>query len=109
MLSRKYGQAERAIRTSKLNTLLCLHPWPMYVVVFDGPSEELPEGSSSGASLGDLILGHASRLDAFSGYHCRTSLPSRAPGGTTGTQAVRPSRSSRTRDSSPQISYAHTR
>jgi hypothetical protein len=35
-----YGQAERAIRTGKLNTLPHLHLPPMYVVVFDGPSEE---------------------------------------------------------------------
>ena len=59
--------------------------------------------------LGDLILGRASRLYAFSGYHNRTSLPSRALGKTTGTQEVRPSRSSRTKDSPPQISYAHSR
>src|SRR6202789_4490253 len=59
--------------------------------------------------LGDLILGRASRLYAFSGYHNRTSLPSRAIGMTTGTQEVRPSRSSRTKDSPPQISYAHSR
>ena len=58
---------------------------------------------------GDLILGRASRLYAFSGYHNRTSLPSRALGRTTGTQEVRPSRSSRTKDSPPQISYAHSR
>ena len=59
--------------------------------------------------LGDLILGRASRLYAFSGYHNRTSLPSRAIGMTTGTQEVRPSRSSRTKDSPLQISYAHSR
>jgi hypothetical protein len=65
--------------------------------------------SSSWALQGDLILGRASRLYAFSGYHNRTSLPSRALGRTTGTQEVRPSRSSRTKDSPPQISYAHSR
>src|SRR4051812_37016992 len=48
--------------------------------------------------LGDLILGSASRLYAFSGYHNRTSLPSRAIDMTAGTQEVRPSRSSRTKD-----------
>ena len=64
---------------------------------------------SSWALQGDLILGRASRLYAFSGYHNRTSLPSRAIGMTTGTQEVRPSRSSRTKDSPPQISYAHSR
>ena len=64
---------------------------------------------SSWALQGNLILERASRLDAFSGYHNRTSLPSRAIGMTTGTQEVRPSRSSRTKDSPPQISYAHSR
>jgi len=38
-LGRNYGQAERAIRTSKLNALLRLHLWPIDVVVFDGPSK----------------------------------------------------------------------
>ena len=64
---------------------------------------------SSWALQGNLILERASRLYAFSGYHNRTSLPSRALGRTTGTQEVRPSRSSRTKDSPPQISYAHSR
>src|ERR1700735_5536766 len=64
---------------------------------------------SSWALQGDLILEPASRLYAFSGYHNRTSLPSRAIGMTTGTQEVRPSRSSRTKDSPLQISSAHSR
>src|SRR5688500_6513092 len=46
---------------------------------------------------GEVILGGASHLDAFSGYHCRTSLPGGATGVTAGTRAVRPTRSSRTR------------
>ncbi len=58
---------------------------------------------------GNLILKRASRLDAFSVYHNRTQLPSYAPGGTTGAPEVRPSRSSRTKDSPSQISYAHDR
>jgi len=53
---------------------------------------------------GDLIWRGASRLDAFSGSPVHTSLPSDAPGGTTGTPAVCPSRSSRTKDSPSQIS-----
>jgi hypothetical protein len=32
-----YGQAERAISSGKLNTLLHLHIRPINVVVFDGP------------------------------------------------------------------------
>jgi hypothetical protein len=51
-----------------------------------------------------LILGRASHLDAVSGYPCRTWLPSDAVDTTTGTPAVRPARSSRTRASPPQPS-----
>src|SRR5689334_23667275 len=54
----------------------------------------------------DLILRRASRLDAFSGYPFRTQQTSRALGRTTGTPEVRPSRSSRTRDSPSQVSCA---
>jgi len=59
--------------------------------------------------VGDLVWERASRLDAFSAYPNRTWLPSHAPGGTTGTPAVRPSRSSRTRDGPPQISCTRGR
>ena len=59
--------------------------------------------------MGDLILGGVSRLDAFSVYLVRTWLPSYALGRTTGAPEVRPSRSSRTKDSSLQISYARNR
>ena len=59
--------------------------------------------------MGYLILRWVSRLDAFSVYPFRTSLPGYAPGGTTGSPEVRPSRSSRTRDRSFQISCAHDR
>ena len=55
---------------------------------------------------GHLILGGASRLDAFSVYPFRTWLPGDAIGMTAGTPVVRPARSSRTKASSPQISYA---
>ena len=59
--------------------------------------------------MGKLILREASRLDAFSGYPFRTQLPGNATGVTTGTPEVRPLRSSRTRSSSSQFSYAHGR
>ncbi len=98
-----YGQAERPISTGKLHALLRFHIPPIKEVVFLRPSE------SDESDLGDLILGRASRLDAFSGYPFRTSLPSRAAGATARSQEVRPSRSFRTRDSSPQVSCAHTR
>jgi len=60
-----YGQASRAISTGQLHTLLRFHTQPINLVVFQGPS-----GDSK--SQGDLILGGASRLDAFSGYPVRT-------------------------------------
>src|SRR5512138_2510488 len=56
---------------------------------------------------GAFILGTASHLDAFSGYPCRPSLPGGAPGGTAGTRAGRPTRSSRTKVRAPQRSNAH--
>ena len=93
-LGKFYGQAERPISTGKLHALLRFHLPPIKVVVFDRPSY------AAEAALGDLISGRASCLDAFSNYLFRTSLPSDAPGGTARTQEVRPSRSSRTRDSS---------
>jgi hypothetical protein len=52
-------QADRAIRTGKLNALLRLHTQPIDVVVFHG-------------SRRDLVLRLVSRLDAFSGYLFRT-------------------------------------
>jgi len=57
---------------------------------------------------GILILRRASHLDAFSGYHCPTWLPGDAVGTTTGTPAVGPARSSRTRASPSQNSFAHS-
>jgi hypothetical protein len=61
------GQASRLISTSKLSTLLCLHTWPINLVVFE-------ESSVKHVSTlkGYLISRGASRLDAFSGYPFRT-------------------------------------
>ena len=89
----------RPISTGRLNTSPCVHLRPINLVVYQGPYPVNP--------MGDLISGPASRLDAFSAYPFRRSPTSRALGRTTGTLELRPSRSSRTRDSSPQISYAH--
>jgi hypothetical protein len=61
------GQAARLISTSKLHTLLCLHTWPINLVVFE---ESLVKHVSM--LKGYLILRWASRLDAFSGYPFRT-------------------------------------
>ena len=91
----------RPISTGQLNTLLCLHFRPINVVVCHGPYPVNP--------VGNLILELASHLDAFSGYPFRRSLTSHAPGGTTGTRELRPSRSSRTRDRSSQASNSHGR
>ena len=60
----------------------------------------------TGLLQGYLILRGASRLDAFSVYPFQTWLPCYAIGMTTDTPAVRPARSSRTKASSFQISYA---
>ena len=64
-------------------------------------------GSYSFITMGVLISRWASRLDAFSVYPIRTSLPCCALGRTTVAPVVRPFRSSRTRNSSFQNSYAH--
>ena len=98
ILSRTSWLSPRPISDSQLHTLLCFHLCPIYLVVFKG---------SYYLRMGYLILRGASRLDAFSVYPFPTWLPGHAPGGTTGTPEVSPSRSSRTKDSSSQISYAH--
>jgi hypothetical protein len=90
----------RPISTGRLNTSPCVHLRPINLVVYQGPYPVNP--------VGDLILRQASRLDAFSAYPFRRSPTSHALGRTTGTRELRPSRSSRTRDSSPQVSFAHS-
>ena len=87
----------RPISSSQLHTLLHFHLCPIYLVVFKG---------SYNFTLGYLILRGASRLDAFSVYPFRAWLPGYRLGSLTGAPAARPSRSSRTKDSSSQISYA---
>ena len=59
------NQADRTISTGKLHALLHFHTQPINLVVYEGPL-----GGSS--PQGNLILGWASRLDAFSGYPFRT-------------------------------------
>ena len=65
MFSRNYGQAERAIRTSKLNPLPDLHLWPMYVVVFDGPSKGSRSVANGPFTLGRSDLGACFMLRCF--------------------------------------------
>ena len=86
----------RVISTARLNVSPRVHLPPIYVVVCNDPH-------------GDLILWLASRLDAFSAYPYPTRLPGSAPGGTTGTPEVGPTRSSRTSVRATQISRAHNR
>ncbi len=88
----------RPISDSQLHTSLYFHLCPIYLVVFKG---------SYYLRMGYLILRGASRLDAFSVYPFPTWLLGHALGRTTDTPEVSPSRSSRTKDSSSQISYAH--
>ena len=90
----------RTISINQLHMLPHFHLWPINQVVSLGPYC---------FRMGNLISEGASRLDAFSVYPVRTWLPCYALGRTTGAPAVRPSRSSRTKDSSPQISYARDR
>ena len=88
----------RPISNGQLHALLHFHLRPIYLVVFKG---------SYFFRMGHLILRGASRLDAFSVYPFWTWLLCHASGNAADTPAVRPSRSSRTKDSSSQISYAH--
>ena len=87
----------RPISNSQLRTLLHFHLCPIYLVVFKG---------SYYLRMGYLILRGASRLDAFSVYPVPTWLLCHRLDNLTDTPEVSPSRSSRTKDSSSQISYA---
>ena len=88
----------RPISNSQLHALLHFHLCPIYLVVFKG---------SYYLRMGYLILRGASRLDAFSVYPFPAWLLCYALGNTTDTPAASPPRSSRTKGSSSQISYAH--
>ena len=89
----------RPISIVKLHTLPRFHRRPIYLIV--------SEGSYLLIVVAVFFFRGASRLDAFSVYPVRTSLPSCAFGKTTVAPEVRPSRSSRTRDSSRHDSCAH--
>ena len=73
------GQVSRPVSTGMLKMLPSLHTRPIKQIV------SLQSYSLARPGKGGLILGDASRLDAFSAYHFQTWLPSAAPGGTTGT------------------------
>ena len=65
------------------------------------------QGVLPACAVGYFFSRGASRLDAFSVYPVRTSLPCYAVGTTTVAPEVRPFRSSRTRNSSSHVSCAH--
>ena len=89
----------RPISIGKLHVLPHFHRRPIYLIVSEGSYQLLV--------VAVLFFRGASRLDAFSVYPVRTSLPCDALGRTTVSPEVRPSRSSRTRDSSRHDSNAH--
>src|SRR5579864_19766 len=95
------GKPSRAtIRGGRLKRLPVVHLRPIYPVIYGGsfvPHEEAPGG---------IILGSASRLDAFSASPFWTWLSGGGLGRPTGTPAVQPLRSSRTGSDSPQPSNA---
>ena len=94
----RFRSSPHPISSSQLRALPHFHPCPIYLVVFKGVYF---------FRMGHLILRGASRLDAFSVYPFRAWLLGRRLGSLTDAPAARPSRSSRTKDSSSQISYAH--
>ena len=60
LVNKFYGQAKGLISTGQLSTLLHVHLQPINLVVYQE------------SHLSGLILGLASRLDAFSVYPCST-------------------------------------
>jgi hypothetical protein len=94
------GDKPSTISTGRLKALLPLHGPPIKLVVYQRSYPVNP--------VRKLILRRVSRLDAFSGYLDRRSLPGAATGVTTGTRALRPPRSSRTRGRPSQLPYAHS-
>ena len=82
---------------------------PVSYTYYYASTSGLSTWQSSTTLKGYLVLRQVSRLDAFSGYPFHTQLPCDATGVTTGTPEVCPSRSSRTKDRSSQVSYTHGR
>ena len=83
---------------SASSRIAALSPPTYSLIVFEG---------SYFFRMGIFFLRWASRLDAFSVYPIRISLPSYAVGTTTVAPGMRPLRSSRTRSSSSHDSFAH--
>ena len=99
-MMRGKGERSSVIRTVRLRSVTRRPPTAY-------PPGRLP-GTLPGSPCGECVLGGDSRLDAFSGSPARTWLPSDARCPTTGPPAVRPTRSSRTRVSSPHTPSARS-
>ena len=80
-----FRSSPRPISASQLHASLHFHPWSIHLVVF--------KGSYFSFRMGDLVLGPASCLDAFSSYPFPAWLPSSTIGMITGAPAAGPSRS----------------
>ena len=98
ILSNLNWSSPRSISIGQLNTLPCLHLQPINLVIFKG-SYSIKDGKSY--LEGGFTLRCLQRLSV---PYIATQLCSWSA---TGTPEVRPSRSSRTKDSSSQISCAH--
>ena len=96
-LSITFWLSPRPISNSQLHALLHFHLCPIYLVVFKG---------SYYLRMGYLILRGASRLDAFSVYPVPAWLLCHELDSSTDTPEASPPRSSRTKGSPSQISYA---
>ena len=96
-LTISFWLSPRPISNSQLHALLHFHLCPIYLVVFKG---------SYYLRMGYLILRGASRLDAFSVYPFPAWLLCHELDSSTDTPEASPPRSSRTKGSSSQISYA---
>ena len=96
-LTISFWLSPRPISNSQLHALLHFHLCPIYLVVFKG---------SYYLRMGYLILRGASRLDAFSVYPVPAWLLCHELDSSTDTPEASPPRSSRTKGSSSQISYA---
>ena len=96
-LTISFWLSPRPISNSQLHVLLRFHLCPIYLVVFKG---------SYYLRMGYLILRGASRLDAFSVYPVPAWLLCHELDSSTDTPEASPPRSSRTKGSSSQISYA---
>ena len=96
-LTISFWLSPRPISNSQLHVLLHFHLCPIYLVVFKG---------SYYLRMGYLILRGASRLDAFSVYPVPAWLLCHELDSSTDTPEASPPRSSRTKGSSSQISYA---